>query len=71
MTRTVITESMRIGGKKVSADGVVPVHYPFTNEIIGTVPAGRAEQRRGPLKLPRLQAETHALRAPADSVQDG
>jgi putative phosphonoacetaldehyde dehydrogenase len=38
-----ITESMRIGGKKVSADGVVPVHYPFTNEIIGTVPAGRAE----------------------------
>ncbi len=34
---------MRIGGKKVSADGVVPVHYPFTNEIIGTVPAGRAE----------------------------
>ena len=43
MTRALITESMRIGGKKVSADGVVPVHYPFTNEIIGTVPAGRAE----------------------------
>ena len=43
MTRTVITESMRIGGKKVSAEGTVPVHYPFTNEIIGTVPAGRAE----------------------------
>jgi putative phosphonoacetaldehyde dehydrogenase len=43
MTRTIITESMRIGGKKVSADGLVPVHYPFTNEIIGTVPAGRAE----------------------------
>jgi phosphonoacetaldehyde dehydrogenase len=38
-----ITESMRIGGKKASADGVVPVHYPYTNEIIGTVPAGRAE----------------------------
>ena len=43
MTRTVITESMRIGGKKVSAEEIVPVHYPFTNEIIGTVPAGRAE----------------------------
>ena len=41
--RPVITESMRIGGCKVSADGVVPVHYPYTNEIIGTVPAGRAE----------------------------
>jgi phosphonoacetaldehyde dehydrogenase len=36
-------ESMRIGGKKVDADGVVPVHYPYTNEIIGSVPAGRAE----------------------------
>ena len=34
---------MRIGGKKVDADGVVPVHYPYTNEIVGTVPAGRAE----------------------------
>lgn len=42
MTRTVITESMRIGGKKVSAEGTVPVRYPFTNEIIGTVPAGQA-----------------------------
>jgi acyl-CoA reductase-like NAD-dependent aldehyde dehydrogenase len=41
--RPVIRESMRIGGKKVDADGVVPVHYPYTNEVIGTVPAGRAE----------------------------
>jgi len=41
--RPVIQESMRIGGKKVDGDGVVPVHYPYTNEIIGTVPAGRAE----------------------------
>jgi phosphonoacetaldehyde dehydrogenase len=38
-----ITEHMRIGGKKVGAEGTVPVHYPYTNEIIGTVPAGRAE----------------------------
>jgi len=41
--RPVIKESMRIGGKKVDAEGVVPVHYPYSNEIIGTVPAGRAE----------------------------
>ena len=41
--RPVINESMRIGGRKVDADGVVPVHYPYTDEIIGTVPAGRAE----------------------------
>ena len=43
MTRMIIKESMRIGGKKVDADGVVPVHYPYTNEIIGTVPAGGRE----------------------------
>ena len=41
--RPVIRESMRIGGRKVDADGVVPVHYPYTNALIGTVPAGRAE----------------------------
>ena len=41
--RPVIKESMRIGGKKVDAEGVVPVHYPYTNEVIGTVPAGTAE----------------------------
>src|SRR5690349_14026590 len=41
--RKVIAESMRIGGKPVATDEVVPVHYPYTNEVIGTVPAGRAE----------------------------
>jgi putative phosphonoacetaldehyde dehydrogenase len=41
--RPVIAEAMRIGGKKVTTDDVVPVRYPYTNEIIGTVPAGRAE----------------------------
>lgn len=40
--RPVIKETMRIGGRKVDAEGVVPVHYPYTNEIIGTVPAGTA-----------------------------
>ena len=43
MSRPLIKEAMRIGGKKVFADGEVPVHYPYTNEVIGTVPAGRAE----------------------------
>jgi putative phosphonoacetaldehyde dehydrogenase len=41
--RPVIREAMRIGGRKVTTDDVVPVHYPYTNEVIGTVPAGRAE----------------------------
>ena len=41
--RPIIKESMRIGGQKVDAEGVVPVHYPYTGEVIGTVPAGGAE----------------------------
>lgn len=36
-------EAMRIGGEKVFTDAVVEVRYPYTNEVIGTVPAGRAE----------------------------
>jgi len=44
--RPVIAESMRIGGKKVDADGVVNVHYPYTNEVIGTVPAGNASHAK-------------------------
>jgi putative phosphonoacetaldehyde dehydrogenase len=41
-----ITETMRIGGKQVAADGVIEVRYPYTNEVIGTVPAGTAEHAR-------------------------
>ena len=36
-------EGMRIGGEVVFGDDVVPVHYPYTNEVVGTVPAGTAE----------------------------
>ena len=36
-------EGMRIGGKIVHADDVVEVRYPYTDEVIGTVPAGRSE----------------------------
>jgi len=42
----IIKETMRIGGKSVATDGVINVHYPYTNEVIGTVPAGRAEHAR-------------------------
>ena len=51
--RPIIKESMRIGGKKVDAEGVVPVHYPYTNEIIGTVPAGRAEHAAKAFEIAR------------------
>ncbi|MGO4909288.1 phosphonoacetaldehyde dehydrogenase [Pseudorhodobacter sp. W20_MBD10_FR17] len=36
-------EAMRIGGEKVFTDAVIEVRYPFTDEVIGTVPAGGAE----------------------------
>ena len=36
-------EAMRIGGEKVTTKDVVEVRYPFTNVVIGTVPAGQAE----------------------------
>jgi phosphonoacetaldehyde dehydrogenase len=51
--RPIIKESMRIGGKKVDAEGVVPVHYPYTNEVIGTVPAGRAEHAARAFEIAR------------------
>ncbi|TGV98984.1 aldehyde dehydrogenase family protein, partial [Mesorhizobium sp. M2D.F.Ca.ET.145.01.1.1] len=43
---TVRHEPMRIAGRKVDADDVVPVHYPYTNAVVGTVAAGRAEHAR-------------------------
>ncbi len=36
-------EGMRIGGETVFTDDVVEVRYPYTDEVIGTVPAGQAE----------------------------
>ncbi|WP_419902292.1 phosphonoacetaldehyde dehydrogenase [Kiloniella sp.] len=33
-------EPMRIAGKKVDTEGRIDVHYPYTNEVIGTVPRG-------------------------------
>ncbi len=39
-------EAMRIGGEKVSTPDVVEVLYPYTNEVIGTVPAGTAEHAK-------------------------
>ena len=41
--RTVIRECMRIGGRKVDAADEIEVRYPYTDDVIGTVPAGTAE----------------------------
>lgn len=35
-------EAMRIGGEKVTTKDVIEVRYPYTDEVIGTVPAGDA-----------------------------
>ena len=39
-------EGMRIGGETIHTDEVVEVRYPYTDEIIATVPAGTAEHAR-------------------------
>ena len=44
-------ESMRIAGKKVNAEKVIEVEYPYTKEIIGTVPAGNAEHAKKALDI--------------------
>ncbi|MEH6526381.1 MAG: phosphonoacetaldehyde dehydrogenase [Sneathiella sp.] len=43
---TMRNEAMRIGGKKVTTEKVIEIRYPYTNEVIGTVPAGTAEHAR-------------------------
>ncbi|MCY0094795.1 phosphonoacetaldehyde dehydrogenase [Hoeflea ulvae] len=44
--REIRHEAMRIGGEKIFTDAVVEVRYPYTDEVIGTVPAGQAEHAR-------------------------
>ncbi|MEM7462751.1 MAG: phosphonoacetaldehyde dehydrogenase [Pseudomonadota bacterium] len=41
--RTIRHDAMRIGGEKIKTKDVVEVTYPYTEEVIGTVPAGKAE----------------------------
>lgn len=45
-TQELRKEAMRIGGEKVHTSDVIDVRYPFTNEVIGTVPAGNAEHAK-------------------------
>ena len=39
-------DGMRIGGETVYTDAVVEVRYPYSDEVIGTVPAGTADHAR-------------------------
>lgn len=38
-------EAMRIAGRKVDTRERVPVIYPYTGEVIGSVPAGQADRK--------------------------
>ena len=51
MTNAIKHEPMRIAGKKVDAENKIDVLYPYTNEIIGTVPAGTAEHAKQALNI--------------------
>ena len=51
MHKKMINESMRIAGEKVTSDKTINVEYPFTGEVIGTVPAGTAENARKALDI--------------------
>ena len=46
MQKKMINEAMRIAGEKVTSEKTINVEYPFTGEVIGTVPAGTAEHAR-------------------------
>ena len=51
MHKKMINEAMRIAGEKVTSDKTINVEYPFTGEVIGTVPAGPAEHARKALDI--------------------
>ncbi len=51
MSDKIINESMRIAGKKIDFDKKIDVEYPFTGEVIGTVPAGNVEHAKNALEI--------------------
>lgn len=46
MTYPIKNENMRIAGRKVNTDDRIEVRYPYTNEVIGTVPCGTSEHAK-------------------------
>ena len=51
MQKKIINEAMRIAGEKVKSEKTIDVEYPFTGEVIGTVPAGTSEHARKALDI--------------------
>lgn len=70
-------EPMRIAGRKVDADDVIEVRYPFTEGVIGMVPAGTAAHAKEAFeiaanyrsKLSRYDRQQILLRAAALLVE--
>ncbi|MGH9578712.1 MAG: aldehyde dehydrogenase family protein, partial [Terriglobales bacterium] len=46
-------EAMRIAGEKVHRDRVIEVRYPYTGEVIATVPKATVEDVRRALRIAR------------------
>ena len=46
VTPPVLREAMRLAGRRVETDTVVEVRNPYTNAVVGTVPAARPEHVR-------------------------
>ena len=51
MNKTIIHQSMRIAGKKIETEKTINVHYPYTNEVVGTVPAGNAQHAKDAINI--------------------
>ena len=51
MTKKKRHEPMRIAGKKIDAEKIIEVEYPYTGEIIGTVPAGNSQHAKQALDI--------------------
>ncbi len=51
MSYKIKIEQMRIAGKKVDCIDYLEVRYPYTNQVIGTVPRGNASHARTAFKI--------------------
>ena len=51
MIKKIRHESMRIAGKKIDTEQTIEVEYPYTGEIIGTVPVGTAQHAKNALDI--------------------
>jgi phosphonoacetaldehyde dehydrogenase len=51
--RTLIHESLRIAGEKVSSDRVIEVRHPYSGEVVGSVPKASLDDVKRALRIAR------------------